>query len=75
MTTQCKDCVNFQRTGDNIGECRKDAPSPYAAQVGDPLFPPIMIGWSWPAVGEIEWCGEFKAGASDRAPGSGWGGP
>lgn len=45
----CKNCSNWKRVRDNVGQCRAKPP----------LAQPGWMG-AWPASNEADWCGEFS---------------
>lgn len=57
MIRCCGDCMFFQKSDGELGECRRYAPRPVNLRqdidTADDVF------FVWPATNEDDWCGEY----------------
>lgn len=49
---KCSNCIYFRSFGNELGECRRNAPI-IVTREGDFVT-------TWPTLADWEWCGEFK---------------
>lgn len=52
----CSTCACWQRTGDDVGECRRYAPQPVAA----PRSETADVVTQWPVTTATDWCRQYQ---------------